>query len=84
MSRTMLWLFFLADVAGVLWAVRVLVREARRQLAWWRTGRHAHGTPMLELPEDVVVIPAARTFRQDVADETAVEPDAVPPLRLIG
>jgi hypothetical protein len=68
MTRTTLWLFFLADLVGIAWAVSVLVREARRWIAWWRRPTWVV-SPTLELPEDFVVLPAGRvpTQRRPVA-----------------
>jgi hypothetical protein len=57
-----MWMFLLADVAAVLWAVRVLAREARRRLVHRRSGRGQQAPPGLELPEDfvLVLVPARR------------------------
>lgn len=40
MTEVLLWLFFLADLVGIAWAVRVLVREACKHLTWWLRDRH--------------------------------------------
>ena len=40
MEQAALWAFFIADVVGVLWCLRVLVREAAKHLSWYRVGRH--------------------------------------------
>lgn len=40
MTEVLLWLFFLADLVGIAWAVRVLVREARKHLTWYLRDRH--------------------------------------------
>ena len=77
MTRLLLWLFFLADIAGVLWAVRVLTREARRHLSWYRARhRYCAEAPTLELPEDFVVVPA-QVHAPAPRTESA-------PLRLVG
>ena len=75
MTRTMLWLFLVADLVGVLWAVRVLVREARKWIAWWRQPTWVV-SPTLELPGDFVVVPAGRVPGQRSA--TATPPLASP------
>lgn len=81
-TRALLWLFFLADLAGIAWAVRVLVREAQRHLAWhvaqWRERRATH-PQALALPEGFVIVPADVTVpRQRTAAATA-GPSAPPP-----
>ena len=67
MEQVALWSFFLMDVAGVLWCLRVLVREARKHLSWYRVGRH-EARRLLELEETASVsaagpleLPAQRT-----------------------
>lgn len=40
MTEVLLWVFFLADLVGIAWAVRVLVREARKHLTWYLRDRH--------------------------------------------
>lgn len=61
MTRVLLWLFFLADMAGIAWAVRVLARETRRHLAWHlgqrRARRVARQIETLELPEGFAIRP---------------------------
>ena len=76
MTRALLWLFFLADLVGVAWAVRVLVREARKWIDWWRRPTWVV-SPTLELPRDFVVVPAGRVPGQ------RTEP-SVTPLRRVG
>ena len=75
MTRALLWLFFLADLAGIAWAVRVLVREARRHLTWhlaqWRERRTPH-VETIDLPPGFVVVPSAGRVPQQRTE--TVEP----------
>lgn len=72
MTRALLWLFFLADLAGIAWAVRVLVREARRHLSWHLGQRLARRSERqvetLELPDGFVVRPYLQLPQQRDAE----------------
>ena len=77
MTRFLLWLFFLADIAGVLWCGRVLTREARKHLSWYR-GQHRYRAQAatLELHDDLVPVPARVEVPTPRTEST--------PLRLVG
>jgi hypothetical protein len=70
MTRALLWLFFLADLAGIAWAVRVLVKEARRHLAWHLDQRRARP---LETRIDLVEQPERFSLRPAVGADVPVQ-----------
>jgi hypothetical protein len=75
--RALLWLFFLADLAGIAWAVRVLVREARRHLSWHLAQRRARRVEPATAPTwPPVVLPLQRAAAEHgLVPETAASPD---------
>ena len=82
MEQVALWAFFLMDVVGVLWCLRVLVREARKHLSWYLVGRH-EARRLLELEEQAVGAAAGHLLlpRQRAEQHGPARAGGSPPVR---